>query len=52
MIIRHQKIVDRINRRRQIEAENLRMNEADQSLKPLFWVVIALALIAFFTAPR
>ncbi len=41
-------LIDRKNR----EAADKRMNEEELSFKPLFWVVIALALLAFFMGPR
>ena len=51
MIIRHHRIVDRINRRNQRMAEQKRMLET-VSAKPLYWLLLVLALLAFFTAPR
>jgi hypothetical protein len=49
MILRHQDIVDKLNRRKQ---EDRRINQAELSMKPVIVLVIMLGLIIFFGGGR
>jgi 4-hydroxybenzoate polyprenyltransferase len=48
MTLKHHKIIDKLNR----EQENRRIHQAELSFRPLFWLVIVLSLIAFYTGIR